>query len=488
MASGIDNITTGAMYPGAYSTGLSSATTPFFDFLLRNQIIPAVIDGRNNEVPLLGLLYKRVKKVSGKFIVQPVRDGRNWAGISSIAPEGYMPDPGQQGAYVYSLPTRNIYARAKFSGKLLRAASGGDLIAMAEPIAYETKGLMQDLAIKQEYMLHSDGSGRRAEAASTAAGSITVRLNQDHIGIATVTTAPTAYLAVGMRIAFVTAAGTVRGSTAYYVASIPSSSTITVSATLGGSAVLDHTALSISAGDWIVDASRDTSTANTDVAWKAEPMGLMGVMRDTGVLDGNAVSVAGQQTGAQDFSLTSTTASACGFQGVPVNGTPTNYNYAAPTWNKAVIASGGGALRNISDGLIQRAVSDSRRLNNAQTKMLLSSWGTYDSYVDTIIGDKRFNTNTLTGGHDGDGQIGGVTWSGMQWFKSRFYLDNMLTGIDPDMFSIYENEPLSVCAPPGNPQFERLHDKDQFWCAFVTEYNLFCELRQRAGFHLTDIQ
>jgi hypothetical protein len=66
-------------------------------------------------------------------------------------------------------------------------------------------------------------------------------------------------------------------------------------------------------------------------------------------------------------------------------------------------------------------------------------------------------------------------------------LENKLFGLDPTMFSIFENEPLQVAAPPGNPMYERLHDKDQFWVAFVTSYNLFVELRDRAGFQLCDV-
>lgn len=487
----------GATYPSSpYTSGITGS--PFFDWLLRNQVIPTVIDGRNNKVPMLGMLYKRKRHVAGKFIIQPVRDGRNFSGISAIHPEGNMPDPGRQGAYSYALTVRDIYARAKFSAKLLRMAQG-DMAALADAVEFETQGLKDDLAIKQEIMLHGDGSGRRAEYVSASSTTVTCRHNQDHEGIANTVTASNLYIDIGMRLAFVSNAGTVRqtggGQQAFYVISRPSASTFQISATLGG-AVQDPTAISgLTSGDWIVDASRDssmgaTSGVPTDTAWRGEPMGIEGVMRRAGVLDGMGISTAGQQTGAQNFTTTSVSDVLCGFQGVQVNsGVVASGMPPPPTWNVAVVADGGGAMRSISDGLIQRVISDARRLNNAETKCLLSSHQMYDAYVDTLYGDKRFNTNTLSGGHAGDsGEVGGVSWSGLPWYKSRYMLENKLFGLDLDTFSIWENEPLQVAAPPGNPMYERLRDKDQFFVAFVTSYNLFQELRQRAGFQLVDIQ
>lgn len=496
---GIDTTTTYNSYP-QYTTGLSGS--PFFDWLLRNQIVPMVIDARNNEVPFLGALYKRKKSVAGRFIIQPVRDGRNYAGISAIHPEGDLPDPGRQGAYNYALGVKDIYARAKFSGKMLRATSMADA-RFADYLEYEIGGLKDDIAIKQEIMLHGDGSGKRAEWASQTATLITVRHNQDIAGVANISTAPSINLDIGMRIAFVTSAGTVRASAggssptpaaqAVYIVGKTGTNQISVSYTLGGAAISDLTTAfaTLTAGDWIVDASRDssmTSTAYVDTGFKGEPMGIEGVMRTTGVLDGMAISTAGQQTGAQDFTgLTSTTAAGTGFQGLPVNSSFTTYT--VPTWNAAIVADGGGAIRNLDDLLLQRALSDSRRINNAVVKELWSSHDMYDSYVGTLFGDKRFNTNTLAGGHSGDTkEVGGVGFNGLTWRKSRYMLGNHILGLDPDMFSIYENEPLTVCAPPGNPQYERLHDKDQFWMSLVTSYNLFTEIRNRTGFNLVDVQ
>jgi len=496
---GIDATTTFNNYP-QYTSGLSGV--PFFDWLLRNQIVPMVIDARNNEVPFLGALYKRKRSVAGRFIIQPVRDGRNYSGISAMHPDGDLPDPGRQGAYNYALGVKDIYARAKFSGKMLRATSMADA-AFADYLEYEIGGLKDDIAIKQEIMLHGDGSGKRAEFASQTATVITVRHNQDLAGVSNVSSAPNIYLDVGMRVAFVSSAGVVRTSAggtsptpaaaAVYIVSKSGTNGITVSYTLGGAAIADLTTAfsTLTAGDYIVDATRDasmTGTAYLDTAFKAEPMGIEGIMRTTGVLDGGAISTAGQQTGAQDFTgITSATAAACGFQGIPVNSTFASY--AVPSWNAAIVADGGGAMRNLDDLLLQKALSDSRRINNAVVSELWSAHEMYDSYIGGLFGDKRFPTNNLAGGHSGDTRdVGGVGFNNLPWRKSRYMLNNRVIGLDPNQLSVYENEPLTVCAPPGNPQYERLHDKDHFWMALVTSYNIFTEIRNRAGFNLVDVQ
>lgn len=497
---GIDSGTGGQLAPSPYTSGLSGY--PFFDWMVRNQIIPMVIDGRNNDCPLLGRLHARVKKVAGKFVVRPVRDGRNWAGISAIHSEGNLPDPGRQGGYNYASAVRDIYARAKFSGKMLRLQNMQDA-RFADYLEYEIGGLKDDLALKQEFMMHNDGTGKRAELAVALAASdtMTVRLNQDLEGISTCTSPTNLYLDVGMRVALVAADGTVRagagtsaGLNALYIHSKVGTTGVKLSATLGGAAIADLNTNGWAGdvvGDWIVDASRDSSNSSptyADTGFKAEPMGLEGIFRDVGVLDGMAISTAGQQTGAQDFTgLTSTTAAGTGFQGVPCNSAFTTYS--VPSWNRAIVADGGGALRPIDDILLQRALSDSRRINNGMVKEFWSSHELYDSYVATLFGDKRFNTTSLSGGHSGDSkEMGGANFNGIPWYKSRWMLKNRLIGLDPEMLSIYENEPLGVCAPPGNPQYERLHDKDQFWMALSTSYQMFDELRDRSGFILVDVE
>lgn len=501
---GIDT-TPGASFPGpTIQNGLTGAAA--LDWLVRNVVLPSVIDARNKKVKLLGMLYKRVRKSHGKWTIRTVRDGRNFSGISAIHPDGDMPDPGSQGAYAYATFVRDIYARMKIDAKLLRHAEG-DMAAIVDPLVYETEGLKDDLSIKQEIMLHSDGSGRRAMvAAGFTAGAttpITVGHNTDTESYTTITTAPTFWLGVGMRIAFMSAAGVVRstvgGVQGFYVVSIPSTNTFEVSTTLNGTAINSNTITALAAGDWICDAARSdslpsgtslgyTSQAYQSTAWRAEPMGLDGVFRDVGVLDGTGISVAGQQTGAPNYTATSITDVATGFQGVQVNsGALSSMPYAAPSWNKAIIIDGAGA--SVSDSVLQQAHSDSMEINNGTVKMLLSAFAIYNAYVQTLIGDKRFNSNQLSGGHAGfENGMGGIPFNGLPWHLSRYMQGNRVLFLDPDCFGIDENEPLRPAQPPGAPQYQWLQNKDKFWAAWVTSYQFVLDdVRNRAGAMLVNV-
>lgn len=470
-----------------------------WDQLVRNVILPTIVDGRNQAVPLLGKLKANPKSVSGRFFGENVRFGRNYGGVSAIHPEGNMPDPLSQGIYQYMSRVVDVYGRIKVSGALLRRAQDEGMAVMIDPMQFESEGMIDDLAIKQEIELHGDGSGRRAEVSSVAAGAITVRLNQDNVGVANCTSRPTMYIDTNMRLAIVSQAGVVRqtagGQQAFYVNATPSANTFTLSLTPGG-ATMDHTTIVgvVSGGttaDWIVDAARDSAMSTTpymDTGFKQEPMGIEGIFRDVGVLDGMAISTVGQQTGSVDYSQTSVTAQAVGFQGIQVNGAALTASYPPPSFNVGnVFSAGGGAPRQISDTLLQKLVSDPMEINNTKVSTIVSAFAIYSSYLDTLIDQKRFNTTTISGGHANFGQDSGVTFNGMPWFKSRFALSNKVWGVDLEWLQWMENKPLGPATAPGGNLWERTRDKDSFWMAMVESGNLFCHHRQRAGGVLTDV-
>jgi hypothetical protein len=299
-----------------------------------------------------------------------------------------------------------------------------------------------------------------------------------------------------MRVAFVSAGGTVRvtgAQQAYYVASVPSATTITVSATLGGAAIADHTAINLVAADWIVDATRDASMSATtgvplDTAWRQEPMGLPGIFRDIGVLDGTGISTAGQQTGAYNYTETSASAQAAGFQGIQVNGAALSAAYPPPRWNRALVfdnATGGGTTRQINDAILQAADSAAMEQNGASVKLHLCAYAMYNSYIGTLLGDKRFNgTSNIAGGHNPEG---GITFNGRRFERSRFMHGGQVTGLDTDVISIFENAALQPATAPGGNVWTQANDQDASYQTMMTSYQVFCELRDRAGWLVVDL-
>lgn len=488
----------GAAIPTAFTSGLT--TQPIWDMLVRNRILPTIEDARNNSTELLNMLYTSKQHVAGKFIIKTARSGRNYAGISAMHKGANMPDPGRQGAYQYNTATRDIYLRIKLDNALLRAAESVGMDTIADPLEYEVKGIVEDLAIKQEIMMHGDGSGRRAEigvATTSAAGIVTVRHNQDNEGIANCPTAPTIWLDVGMRIAFVSATGTVRvagAQQAFYIISIPTSTTIVVSATLGGTA-FDFNATPLAgnaAGDWIVDATRDASMSALsgvplDTGWRQEPMGLEGIFRDIGVLDGTGISTAGQQTGAYNYTVAAATDQAAGFQGIQVNGSALSAAYPPPQFNKAIILdAAGGAARQITELLLQQGDSLAKKQNNANIKTRVISYELYDSFIATLLGDKRYNSPGAVAG--GATPEGGVPMNGIGFKRSRYMLGGRVVNLDTDQVHIFENSPLRPATAPGGPTWQQANDQDAVYQAMLTSYQVFADVRDRCGNMIVDLQ
>ena len=183
---------------------------------------------------------------------------------------------------------------------------------------------------------------------------------------------------------------------------------------------------------------------------------------------------------------TSAMAQGCGFQGIQVNGSALSAAYPPPDFNKAIIAdAAGGAARQINDLLLQSAISLSKKRNNANVKALVSAYEMYDSYFGTLVGDKRFNTTNLQGGHSPEGGIG---FNGLPWHRSRYMLGGRVVGLDPSMLHIWENQPLAPATAPGGNIWERTRDTDAFWQAMLTSYQVVTDCRDRTGFMLVDLQ
>lgn len=479
MAAGIDN-----------ATGVNFAVgSAYAEHFMTNFFRPLISDARNNSSVWYNMLKKVGQEpVSGRFIVWPIRTSRN-PGRGAIRPGGQLSDPGSQGGATAFLETRTYQARIKIEGEIFRRGktNGG---AFIDAITLEAEGQVDDIMVDCNRMAHNDGSGRLAQTTSTKAGAVTTLVlvvNQDIEGAATCTTKPTIYLEVGDRIGFYDAAtDTLRisgGQVGFYVTTIPTSSTITIGLTPGGASVNTNTFDTLAGTEWIVRVNTDTvsgaAAGRKSCGGRNEPAGLAGIMSDAGVIDGNGsaglgtASVFNQQTGQNDYSTTST--ASAGFQG--------NLCSLSFPWNRAVVLDNGGVARALSESLLQQSFSDAEEQNNANIALLLSAYGTYNSYVKLLTPDKRYNNTTdLHGGHKM------LDFNGVPWFKDRFAYGNRVYGINTDAFTVFETEPLQPLSQQGIHTWERLKDTDAYWMGQIMSYNVaISDVRQRAGFVLVDL-
>lgn len=470
--------------------GIDTATGVLFasgqayaDNFMRNFMIPVMADARNNSSVLWSILQKRPHMpVSGRYLIFNARNGRNTG--SNAVRESYqsgsspdLPDPGAQGGKTYSFSTRSIYGRVKIDGPSIRRGktNGGAIMPISE---FELQGIIDDMMVECNRMAHNDGSGRICQVGSVSTVTITAIMNQDIEGVPAVSTPILdKYLEIGTRVAFMSNIGAVRVSTngAFYVIAVTVTSTTAtfqVSLTPGGAAI-DLSGV-LSANDWVVRASNDSSALTAaSTGFRAEPYGIGAIFSDAGCLDGNGISANGQESGADDF--TTTAVASAGFQGLAAT--------SANPFNRGIVLDNGGSgPRPLTLELLQQALSDINEINNGDPKFVMSAYPAFNAYVALLTPDKRYaNTVDLAGG------IRTVTFNDLPWIKDRFSYKNRVIFIDTDEIEVAEVEPLSPLAAYDVPRWERLANKDAYWAGWVTSYNLKTNVRNRAGGVITEL-
>jgi hypothetical protein len=472
----------------------------YFDNVMTNWFLQNFPDAKNNGCVLLPMIDAQpAEAVGGKAIVFPVSFGRN-TGTQNIGMPGSasgttnpkIPVPGRQSFGTMATRTRQGMATISMDGPVLRNAklNGG---AYADALTLEMSKVMDDQKIDRARQVHNDGSGRLAEVGAVSTTTVTLKVNTSIEGATNTrgvgTLDQTGWLDVNQRIAFITNDGTptvrtVNGSTASgcYILTISSSGnnvTITCALTPGGSAI-DFTTPNpdlITVGDWIVRAADEDLNSYVDTNWRADLTGIGGIMSDANVFDGVGLTSASQQLADR---FVDTTANS--FQGVAVSGN---------TWNQAVVLDNGAAgNRPISGELMQQALSDAEKRNNAQVQFILSSFETYNSYVALATPDKRYdNTTNLNTGHTS------LSFNGVPWFKDRFCYQNRVYFLDLSPLRRLETAPMSALTNgDGMQAWERVMDTsggplDKYWRGWVWQDQLaVCEgVRERMGAVLTEL-
>ncbi len=458
-------------------TSWSSAAVACLTALVTDDYQDRLNDARNNAAVILGLIPSTSGRTSGKYIVEPVMYGRNGEAFNNVRENGLLPDPLTTSALVYAYRTRQCFARLLISGELMRATNK-DEVAFIDAVERDIQAMSDDMAVDTARQLaQGDGSGRLAEVSGTSgADLIDIRLNQAIESVATCTTLPTQYLYVGMRLAVMPSNGaSVRGvrtvlAITNEVAGPPSSARLQLS---GGAFPAGTTS-----GDWLVKCSYAIADGGSDVqstAFRTEWMGLPGIFSDDGVLDGNGLATlpagALSYVGTDDFTGTTP----ANFQGVPV---------AANSFNRAIVMTGGGVLRPLTEGLLQLALSRIEKQNNGRVDTLWSNYGVRDAFAISLLGEKRYvNTTKLQAG------VQVMDYDGRPWYVDRHCLENQLflMGLDAGGFTQHVNTPFQPLDPYG-PHWMRLQDQDKYQAPWVMAGNVGVGIRERVGGRLTDLQ
>jgi hypothetical protein len=450
----------------------------FYDKILTDHYRNVVADTRNNATPLTAQIPDNSEYVGGRFITFPARTRRN-IGVNAVRyTSGYkMPDPGSQGASQYSFAPRHIFARVKVDG-LTWAAAQKDVDRYIDLIDWEIGGISDDIAVEEERMLNNDGSGRLAEVVSIGGGGntvITLRINQGIEGPVTCTTPPTLFVHVGDRLGFCASDGT--SMTVLFVVTVPSSSTITCALTSGGAAT-DATAAGVLADDWVVRiSSSDVGTDAVSSGFRSEPMGIGGMFSDANCKDGTGLLSAGT-AGVAGSMYYGNTAASLTFQGQ-------DCTVAGNEFNQAVVLDNAGVPRPLTEALMQYGFSEAEERNNATIDMLHSGFAMRDTYIDLLLPQKRFN-NTL----ELKGGFKALDFNGVPWTVGRFCYRNRIFGfaLQGAGFTRYIVEPMGFVDMGGGARWGKTSfDDEGMQAALVERHNYGLDVRQRAGFLITDV-
>jgi len=427
--------------PGIDSaTGVLYANGDFYDHILNDMFLPAVADTVINPNETLRLLPRDKTRVQGKMVVYPVHTGRNRGG-NAIGPDGNLPDPEAQQYDGYRFPIKHLYHRIKFDG-ITMDASKSDVASWLRVVESEVKGAATDMARRRNRIFNNDGSGRLAQVVSGGGTTtLVLQINQgieDPDTVPTSLFAPTRFLSAGQRLMFTTSAG----ATPVVTTVVSVNSAIEIEVALG---------TGIANGDWVVEVSRTGTTALVDGAYQNEPMGLEGIFSDANPADGTAT----------------------GFQGVDATA-------AANAWHRANVLDGGGVSRALTEALMQRAFSDTIRIGEGMIDCLHGSFGIVNTYIDLLIGDKRFvNTTKLAGG------ASAVTFNDIPFIAERDAYSNRIKFLDKGNLRVYVMADPQWMSYDGST-FNRMSDKDGYQATLFCREQLGVDVRDKCT-HLTDL-
>lgn len=472
---------------------------PFYDFGLTNWFRSNMPDAKNNASVLIGMIDKQTKEaVGGRYIITPVLFGRS-TGVGNSDFGGKITDPGQQNLRDYVTFTRKGMMRIKLDGDTIRNAktNGG---AFTDPMALELRGIMEDMMIDRARQIHNDGSGRLGQVSAYTNGTatVTVKGNQDIEAATNRKWSGTleAFFEPGTRVCFCDpASAAVRqpyaGQSAAFVSSRAANgnnvdvlfANTQARALAGSTDVMQNAGATAGpqTNDWIVRCNIDTgllgangTNVQRDSAFRRELTGLAAWQSDSGVLDGVGAAVAQQATATASTDNVTTSIASANFQGLGLT----------LDFNKGVVLDNGGVGNRVnSEALMQQAISDAIRLNNAAITSILSAFPARDFYIALTVPDKRYvNTTSLQGG------VTAITFNALPWDVDRFAYQNAIHFLALEGVHMIETQAVTDIGIEDVTTWKPVDfNTDAYWRGWTWQDQCIVDVRQRTGAQLTEL-
>ena len=188
--------------------------------LLKEVYEGPLADQLNSMTYLLDLFKRqKVRSWEGKFIIEPIRTGRN-EGVMATAEDGILPAAGKQTTQKWTIPIRFLHGRVELTAQSIKAAKS-NRGSFVRTLKFELNGLVDDLADDRNRIIAGYGSGILALTTADPGSGTTWAVDAPG-GVAGAVNG-TRFLQVGMKFAAVApGTTTIRDGTIYEVASITS--------------------------------------------------------------------------------------------------------------------------------------------------------------------------------------------------------------------------------------------------------------------------
>ena len=346
----------------------------------------------NNENMLKKYLEESEKVFDGLRVNYPVHTARN-SGIGA-RPEGIaLPTAGYQGYDSVYVTAAYLYGRINLTGQAMAASKK---TAFAEAMGIEMEGVKTDLMFDIGRQCYGEGLGVLAETgADSCATAISVK-NQ--------------YFEPGQP-----GARYISKNNQFSIGSASTPTQITQSFSL----IVQSVQIATNSG---------TTTDTVNVSASVDTITACGMYLFSYRAGGAGVELKGLRAMIDDSTQTNNYAFTGGYYN---NATIFNVDRnAVDGWN-SYVDQNSGVERLINNTLLQRAESRSKKKGGKEINIYFGEYDVVDAFLDSVAGDRRFNTKNFDAGSDS------VTFNGKTMVKDLNAPYNEIFGMNRDAIKWY---------------------------------------------------